>query len=422
MVMGKPVSLAQGPAVRPDGSLNMQSATIRNAIPDLIVQNGGTPAFAQQIRSSQRRPRQRGVDTGSALLRYDTLMKAREAQATADKTRSDLITAGQQHNGDLAYSILNSNDPKAMLLNAWMSNDNFRNAVSQQVGSEAGPYRDLKTHVLQSFLAICPIPLQSRLTSPISRRPEADTAATESNALTARVNAATSQGQLLTRDVAQNVNKIGNETLPSAAVLRQSSQAASLDAYIDNLYKNTTPAQRTEQIAIGNLPPTVKSVLIQAGMVPKDAGDTAKVQLTDLIKAANAQQAQLDATVQSNDKVKGSMGSDLRAKMAEEGAGSLSLADNPSTWATKMGLRQNYRDGASDVAVKAGGSGQCRYQAGSRCCARCHQRRSKCVHSRKANTWVNQEQSTRRNSIRPCEGQFSSRSAKTTKGHNVCDA
>jgi hypothetical protein len=345
---GKPVSLAQGPAYRPDGSLNMQSSTIRNAIPSLIIKNGGTPAFAQQIQAANE-DHANEVDTG-AVSRYDTLMKAREAQATADKARSDLITAGQQHNGDLAYSILNSNDPRAMLLNSWMNNENFRNAVSAQVDPKQ-PLQGLNDPripgILQNLSNASPV----KTNVANLQKTEAETQATESNAITARVNAATSQGQL-TRDVAQNVNKIGNETLPSAAVLRQSQQAASLDAYIDNLYKNTTPAQRTEQIAIGNLPPTVKSVLIQAGMVPKDASDTAKVQLTDLIKAANAQQAQLDATVQSNDKVKGSMGSDLRAKMAEEGAGSLSLADNESTWATKMGLRQNYRDGASDVAGK----------------------------------------------------------------------
>ncbi len=128
----------------------------------------------------------------------------------------------------------------------------------------------------------------------------------------------------------------------AASLLRQTQQVETQEAALDAFRAKLTPEERAGQITVSKLPPALQAIVKGTGKQT--------VQLKDLIDAVNGQQAQLDATIQTNEGVSGSMGSDARAAMTGNSTSPLSLEDDNKTWQQKLANRKLYRGQASALA------------------------------------------------------------------------
>lgn len=163
--------------------------------------------------------------------------------------------------------------------------------------------------------------------------------------------AVTERGQNIGANSA-NISAVGaisplkSQAMTVASIARQSQQLDQVESYLDQQRSALGSSARTSQIKIESLSPTIRSWVTSNNLV----GQGGVVQLAPLIAAANSQSAQLDAAVQKNENVSGSMGSDSRAGMTAAATTPLDLGDNDQTWQSKLNMRRLQRAGVNDLA------------------------------------------------------------------------
>jgi hypothetical protein len=353
---GSPLSHANGPLQTPSGKLNTASADFIDAQSNAALSNGATPAYVAQQRAAAKDAALK-LDTDYADM-YDKYSKARESSQLAALHNNELVQARANSAADIAYEITKSPDApgtaavlssiRAPVYGTLLSGVNGALTKSgQQPVSTLGDPRALP--YLQNLASNSQERISQAQAGATITKTVADTDQAIQGALSSKIGAAVSQGHL-EQEAGTALQDSSVNAARAAGIVRQANQVQSLDGYIDQLRSSLTPEQRSGQVALSKLPATVQQLAQNKGLVTKDASGQPSVQLPALIKAANEQMSLLDATVQTNEGVKGGMGSDARAQMQKESAGELKLTDNDATWQAKMNIRNNYRSGAQDVA------------------------------------------------------------------------
>lgn len=176
--------------------------------------------------------------------------------------------------------------------------------------------------------------------------------ASKAKVINDKIDTAVKQGQL-TASVGKDLSVATTNAQQAGGLVRLATQTKETDALLDQI-RNTyggSDWSKLQNVTISSLQPKTRA-LIQA-VVPEaitGQGKDAKVNLTDIVKAANAKIGILDTAAMSNERVRGAMGSDNRARMAAQQAGEFNPLDDNNTWSTKKKLREDYAD---TVAINA---------------------------------------------------------------------
>jgi hypothetical protein len=337
---GNPVSHLNGPQFAPNGDPNMYNEAnidrwFDRAI-QLSAQNGGNPAALIQAKQTMLANAQKYDQTSANI-------QVQQAQARAATQK--VMAERQSLLRDDAYQIVENPNPATQqaLLNSMVAThgpmwSNVFNAMG--IKPDANGVYDVTNPQVQNYLQSL-----SRQSGLATTQSSLETQAVQRQ--TSIIKADVEQGRVsqaaatqLTQDTKSGYQAVG--------VIRQAQAAGDADKLVTTLAQHY--ADPAGDIIISSLPSSIKGLLGRYFGQQYVLGRQ-QVNLQDLLSAANAKYANLDSTVQSNEGVKGAMGSNMRAQMAEDQAGVITMADIKSgTWQAKMALRQQYRRQAEDVA------------------------------------------------------------------------
>lgn len=316
------------PAWTPQEASALSAAALSN-------QPGATDAV--KTMHDMRVQAQQAQASNAATKGYDISYQIQSApKGAALDTLNRQTSAGAQH---IATQI-----EEAAKQKGWTpeQTDNFTRQVATEIGGSSFPFSryaaDAKRDTDGVLKDARGRPVLQSTQSGISAPTQAEIATTQ-------------RGQNIGANTA-NVNALGaisplkSQAMTVASIARQSQQLDQVEAYLDQQRSALGAGARTAQIKIESLPPTLRSWVTSSNLV----GQGGVVQLAPLIAAANSQSAQLDAAVQKNENVSGSMSSDSRAGMTEAATTPLSLGDNDQTWQSKLNMRHLQRAGVNDLA------------------------------------------------------------------------
>jgi len=353
---GNPLSLANGPVQRPSGALNKASSTFIDAQGKAALDAGASPMYVATQTAAAKESAVK-LDADYADM-YDKYSKAKESAQLAAQHQNEVMESRAASTANLAYEITSAPDPagqaavlstvRGPLYNQLLQGVNTALAQQKQppVTSLGDP---AALPMLTNLARNSPERISQTQAGATLTKTVADTDQAVQATAASKVDAAVKSGHL-EQEAGTALQESSTNAARAAGIVRQSNQVDQLDNYVDQMRRNLTPAQRSGQVLLSTLPAPVRAFATNRGLVTKDDNGNPSVQLPALVKATNAEMGLLDSTVSANEGVKGTMGSDLRAKLQASGAGELSLGDNDATWDAKMDIRRNYRAGAQGVA------------------------------------------------------------------------